>query len=459
MASKSRRPARVPKAAVAPSSKRPRKQPHVKDASATSLRPAAQRVAAYLARSEWLPVGNPYRVNGGLAYEKALSITQDRELEDYLVAAVPLHCMDGWAYLARALQAQIAGDSGRAVHLAYYAELRGALSLLGSRGIGVLNNEHVIVHSNGDLHKYTGKGTHMFAWYALDQWANTSDSAAVLGETIKYQGVSLNEWLAHAQFVGVRIALATEWFISWGADLRLFGRDRKARNLYSYSPNALTNPSEAAVQTVDSQLRGFWEAFVPAGGNAFGNLDQYLIRGALRSAARGRGGKYAEVMEIAVNSAIKGLGLESATGDLTRRFLLPAPDTPEFPDAWLLGRLSDNPVGSSEAIAPGIIARATLLLRLATSVSRGLVDDGNWSPVFGFWIDRFGSQSGLWDPSAPPTALADLRADIDVALDDLRSWLTSVPTPATKSLWQQANAQQLRMLSAAQLVGLWGLAG
>lgn len=442
-------------------SKKAHNAPHtsIKVASPTALKPAIQRVATYLGGKEWLPTINPYKVDCVAQYRRTASSVQDPHLEDYLVAAVPIHCMDGWAYLSRALQSQIAGDSARALHLAYYAELRAALSLLGARGIGVLNDEHVIIDSSGMLRKRTGQRTHRFAWKALREWSTTQDAAQLLGRAVQYQGITLADWLSEAGLGGVQLALTNSWFEAWGADLQLFEDDRDARNLYSYSPTTFNNPSEATVRDIDLQLRSFWQCFEPAGSNTFAQLDRYLVRSALRRGAVGVGGQLEPQMSNSVGKALKGLGLDGIVADLAKEFLLPVAGSPEALESWILDRIADTPKGSSQSILPGLIARATLLLRLATAAAKEIVDDGNWTKHFQFWIDGFGVDSGLWDPNLRPASLTDLRADIEAALTDLSSWLATSSLPDIKENWQRGNAASLRTLSSAQLVGLWGLAG
>ena len=54
---------------------------------------------------------------------------------EYVAASAPTHLIDGWSYLARAIDALLRGDAPAAVHLGYYAELRAAMSLLAGGGI------------------------------------------------------------------------------------------------------------------------------------------------------------------------------------------------------------------------------------------------------------------------------------------------------------------------------------
>jgi hypothetical protein len=68
-----------------------------------------------------------------------------RHLAQYIAASSILHCADGWSYLGRAINCLLKGDPHRVVHLAYYAELRAALSLLASEAIGVFSRNNFVI--------------------------------------------------------------------------------------------------------------------------------------------------------------------------------------------------------------------------------------------------------------------------------------------------------------------------
>src|SRR6266481_5958480 len=58
-----------------------------------------------------------------------------QQMADYLALSTCCHALDGWRYLSQASIALMTGARNQALHLAYYAELRAALSILGSSGI------------------------------------------------------------------------------------------------------------------------------------------------------------------------------------------------------------------------------------------------------------------------------------------------------------------------------------
>ena len=78
---------------------------------------------------------------------------------------------------------------------------------------------------------------------------------------------------------------------------------------------------------------------------------------------------------------------------------------------------------SSEVSAPRhhvqVMARATLLLRVATGASARLLGNAGISANdIAFWWEPLGLERGLWDSATPPGELSDLWADVRAALED-----------------------------------------
>src|SRR5258708_5013650 len=130
--------------------------------------------------TRWVSAHNRYAVDtiGTLARElDAGEHHSASQLSEYIVASCLLHCTDGWSYLGRAIWALLKGDPHRARHLAYYAELRAAIALLATEGIGVFNNEHFAITAPGIASQLaTRQGTHHFVWDCLEFWASEPSS-------------------------------------------------------------------------------------------------------------------------------------------------------------------------------------------------------------------------------------------------------------------------------------------
>ena len=165
-------------------------------ASRSAIANTFQSLYSDITYNEWLH-NNVYSVNTTTTIEDHFRTNSINSIDlcKYVAASIPTHCMDGWGLLGRAIHCVVRGDTNTARHLAYYAELRAAMSLLASAGIGVLNNTHVVIDNNGQAHEFPDHpdrcGTHVFTWLALENWSSTQQAANLLGEIITVNSVSL----------------------------------------------------------------------------------------------------------------------------------------------------------------------------------------------------------------------------------------------------------------------------
>ena len=156
----------------------------------------------------------------------------------------------------------MAGDPDAARHLSYYAELRAAMSVLASDGIGVFHNRHIIVIGPQKCLLVPKQiSTHTFAWDALEFWANSPAGSDILFQVIKPGGIPLRDWLD--QFSAGSDFIASEWLQQWGLDLSRLTQDRDARNLASYRPTAFTSPGPRPIDDTMKAILRFWEICDP----------------------------------------------------------------------------------------------------------------------------------------------------------------------------------------------------
>ena len=191
----------------------------------------------FFKRATWIGKTNHYAADVVARLKAALPTSPERKrnLAQYIAASVALHSNDGWSYLGRSVACLLAGDAHRALHLAYYAELRASMSLLASAGIGIFNTRHFIVpaaNSTTDLR--FGQGTHLIAWLALKQWSLQAASGALFAQLIRPEGRTLDQWFQPQGGASTLAPQARSWFMQWGMDLDLATKDRDARNELSY---------------------------------------------------------------------------------------------------------------------------------------------------------------------------------------------------------------------------------
>src|SRR5579871_4913714 len=149
-------------------------------------------LSRFFNEASWLGRQNRYSEN---TIEKISSdaklgrIRSPRQLAQYITASSILHCADGWSYLGRAILSLLQGDPHRARHLAYYAELRAAMAVLATEGVGIFKNKHFVIDGpNCVMRLDTKKGTHEVVWDCLEYWSRQRRSGDVFAELIAPYG-------------------------------------------------------------------------------------------------------------------------------------------------------------------------------------------------------------------------------------------------------------------------------
>ena len=429
-----------------------------------------QRVAANPSEAHWLPRGNRYRrttkgIKGGnsrLNSELANGSVDLSDLTEYVAVMGPVHSMEGWAYLGRAVHCLARGDPYNAVHLAYYAELRAALSLLASEGIGVFNNTHCVIDEGGRAHLRSPQeenlGTHNWTWLTFRWWATQASAIELFGQVVAPYGVNLSTWLEADERTGVALEqIGTRWLDLWGMDIGRFFSDRDARNAASYWPNTV-NPWQQTT-AVDSFgfIRSLWLPLEPTTGSRFGELDKHLLRMIIKEAhTAATGGRSSRSLDGSIDELLVDMALGGAEADYWRGFLtgVAEPETlAVIQIASGTSRVSD-PKHATE-----VLSRAELLLRISTgSAALHLQEAELGRPQLDFWVDAVGTSRGLWPPDGEPEQCSTLWEDIQVALDESGDWFESGDSQSQSNFdWWEQRAWDLAKLCECERVALWGL--
>jgi hypothetical protein len=349
----------------------------------------------------------------------------------------PLHCSDGWGYLARSLCALLVGDAHAARHLAYYAELRGALSILASDGIGIFNRNNRVVESNGALIPLRNDPTHQMAWAALDAWSKRSASLSRILSSIEINNATLFDALT-AYFPSPGGGnLSCDLIRTWGFDLIVGANDRDDRNLSSYDPNDLILIHHTAPDDIDFVAQ-LWECFEP--GNWV--LERHLLRIMLELEQAtqgppniaGRVDRY-DFLDPRIQTLV------------SKDFLARNTDPSDHPlIAW-------SKMTSSPTDPKAMIARGALLLKIATSIVMNNFISASVNPFndLSLWWDKLGTERGFWPPGQAPESMNDLWWDIGLALDAARQ---SGPTDRSALLTATATFLYSRLCETERIV-LW----
>lgn len=363
------------------------------------------------------------------------------ELAEYLAASVLLHCFDGWQYLAHAIASALTGDVRASIHMAYYGEVRAVKAILARQGVGVFNRTHVGLTSGGAQMFNSHSGTHVFLAQALQQWLATRGNAGRILGMISAYAKPISSWLVDAGLghaTGGQLAHAL--LSAWSIDVLKLKRDKDLRNDVSYNPSAISGRHIATCPFEDrvDMVKRLWLGWEPRIASNFAGIDVELLGVALRRAAASVG--------VAFDESLVERGAASLRKPLGKTEI-----------AEILG--PGKIVSETSAAEPnGILARATLLLRVATSSVQDLLDPVAESrAALEFWWSSVGEAAGLWSSGANRPNLADIWGDIDLALTQLDGW-----DPATdNSLYflQQRFARDLWSLTKVQGPALWGAFG
>jgi hypothetical protein len=436
----------------------------IRKLSRDSVEQTLAKLDPFITKRRWLAKTNRYSINTveRLALDlKPGKRLHAKQLAQYIAASSILHCADGWSYFGRAINCLLKGDPHRVVHLAYYAELRAALSLLASEAIGVFNRIHFVVDAPDSARRLSRTpGTHVAAWAYLKYWSSLKRSGRLFSDIISPAGIPLTEWFEDIggveQFVHPK---ARAWFNQWSMDLGLFAEDREARNESSYRPDGIPISWRLSATESLSLATELWEACEPSPTSLFDGIDRHILRMTAESAFTGTTGttpaQDSAGFAAFVASLVDPQALDDAVANHWKGFLSrqSAPDDPK-----LFGYAKKDPLDRTVGHA-AVLARALLLLRVAAGSSLRLIRSaGVSSEKLKFWWSELGVSRGIWDGAKDRADLLDLWEDIIALFEDIRDFRTSTPAPEqTFQVISNKIPQVVAGLGGCERVAIWSL--
>ena len=429
-------------------------------ASRLAVHETAPRLAEHWNTKSWLSDGNPYRNDVIQEIKRSKDSGNTLEcshLSEYIAASTIIHCFDGWSYLGRALEAEMAGDPDTARHLGYYAELRAAMSLLASEGVGVFHNIHIIV-TERECIPFPGKSTHEFVWEALRTWADSPKSIDTVLKVIKPGSLPLKDWLD--QFSGGTGFITSTWLQQWGLDLSRFADDREARNLASYRPTAFTSSGPEPIKETMNFILKFWEICDPETNGGFPILDKNLLRISLELIFKN---KYKRTPRQAkrryrreIQNMLENLHPSGQSKDMWTKFLN---YETEKDTLQIISDAAAKDSPSHQRHSKQVLARAALLLRIATGCSRDLlgVTGVGVRNKLSFWLHSASVRRKMWPETYPPASFNDLWSDIDDAVSATNQWIKDNGESRDRHGFWTTCASEASVLSTAERAFLWGI--
>lgn len=399
---------------------------------------------------KWLLKKNRYRKNCALSYTDEIKTGSSHDhtyLTAYVSASALTQVIDGWSYLGRAVDATLRGDSYAAIHLGYYAELRAAMGLLASEGIGILGRHHLIVKGLGSTDVFsTGKGTHVDIWPMLNYWSTLPRAANLIDDLVRPSSIGLSNWLSIGPTPTIPVgAVAQDWLKSWGLDLANVDDDHDCRNIVSYRPSEFRRPKYLNVHQQTAFVEELWQLFEPGTTQRFPNIARLLVRNARRDQTK----KAPSVTDLQRLGLTKYEALEWIT------FLQQKRADDPMPFQLVKKRVPiEDPTCHLR-----IISRAALMLFIASASARHLLTNAGYSlrDIF-FWWGQHGEGRALWDIGSLQGDPRDIWADIEQAINDSVSWRAYNPIGnASLRQWRHSQTSALADFGGFELVGIWAL--
>lgn len=314
-----------------------------------------------------------------------LSATEPKTTPAALAVDALVHLTEGWRFLSAALSSMLSNAPAQAVHFAYYAELRAAISLLSSHGMQVSNGDNSYLEHGGAAKSPSWRGmrTHTVVWKLWEAWAKTPAAETLLLTQLKIlPSVTIGDLKASVGRIAVNPTLTR-----WALDLAM-GNEHTARNQASYETPTARLPLQPMKASDFEFVRDLWALAEPTG---FGlRFEQELVRYLVDAELNDENAALDAAAQIEWQRRLIE-DLERATGTpretLESFFNNGSPPSPIFKLAFDTGVKPIN-----------MIARAFFLLRLATLMPSTAMNR-HPATLAKDWLKDWLEHAGLFDPN------------------------------------------------------------
>lgn len=429
---------------------------------------ASQSSFSAKSANNWL--ASPHPATGGQILDaagspiKKVSVARqtfsNAQLVSLIAASGPNHCLDGWGFLARSASSLVARDSHAARHFAYYAQLRGALSILAASGIGIFNGLNLYADSAGSVFKLEdsletkgGIGTHGIVWPALDAWARNDANAERFLSAISVRGVPILDCVRSIWPSRQASSIVAPMIRNWALDLPLGTAHHVQRNISSYAPHQFNQVSGKFKDDMDFLIQT-WGLLKPSSPLGFDELDVHFLRQTLQLLHEDDNSQLAAADKVSLGNSFISTRydeLDPAIKQSVPLAFLTADRAIDEPSIFSLAR--------QDGSAPtSMISRAVLLLRAAagftnsTFSAAGMSVDGSDVRQ---WLDPLAIDRGFVMSNSPPDLMANLWDEVGFAVEDFQQVLSSEDTEPRNLYSAEANG--LPIVTQLERAGLWSL--
>lgn len=414
------------------------------------------RLKRHFVRGGWLGVQNRYAKNCTEKIEKdcprraphRITGPKKTQLAEYIAASVPLHCVDGWSFLGKAIISHAVGDIQACKHFAYYAQLRAVMSLLASDGIGVFSAKHFsIVGANGkssDIYGPISEKTHALVRKQFIDWLGRPDSGRLFQKIIRPNSITLETWFSEISTAPLNY-LAKDWLKHWGYDITTLGIDQSAREHASYRPSGILNDlsfrNSIQIRNSLGIVENIWRMCSMNGTGGF-VADTFLLRLSWEKYNNGQLSQ-SQIRKILTDLGISDPELTTLTQIFSRKT--------QQRDPMLIVEASKKGKTTDPDYHIQMLSRATLLLRLATGAGMTMIENARISRNdIKFWWETLGENYGLWEPGQV-NPISDMWIEVEEALASMSSSSSSVNNHYQ---WRSNFATELLALSGCERIAL-----
>ncbi len=375
---------------------------------------------------------------GNVAAALLTSLEMDTASPKTLAAESLVHTTEGWRFLASALTALLAHGDMQAIHFAYYAEVRAAVSLLASFGLRVKYPRSAYLETSGSERSPSWRRdrTHELVWALWSDWVQTSAAEEFFLDGLRiHPSVSLRAFRDAIASVSASVNLT-----AWGRDLRL-NNEHTARNRASYEAVQACEGISFMEQADFEFVRDLWALAEPTGVGL--QFEAQLVHWMLKKEKHDReltgpAGAGDEWLDMVLTAVERSTGVP--TEELKAALSLDANASTVFDAAF-----------SVDVGAKNITARAFFLLRLSTLAVASAFVAQSGTPGKA-WLREWLQHAGLYVPS-DEIIPADIWADFEHLV---RMQAPALPLPAT--LIQDASlASDVLKLARPEAVLAWSV--
>jgi len=384
------------------------------------------------------------------------------ELNEYMPFATLNHLLDWWSLLRAGTESLFSGATNLNIHLAYYAELKGAMSILALHGVFNFNFENIQCKRSltGCVDDLTKLGTHKAVPSMFSQVISQTDTLGIMVNKIKGNnicGISIDDYIDWLKVWAKTTSLTLEGLIRDSiADVTQLSKDHEERNNNTYPPS---NEFKLDLDYKDilTELASFWESLSwNIGGTGVvmeTNFNLSLLMRLYDERPWGprRNANGDEIQETPLEfEERKMLSFTSEMLSIARKH-----GAPEIRVATLEKtivqfkssifskylRLTDR---ENPRFTLWVTARASMLLFISTSLVQEFID----APT-ALWLEKFIASKGIWEWN-PKDACDDFIADYPLFLNELL--IKALPSSEPYWISRKSFAKELSICNTPEII-------